>query len=101
MAVRPDKVNRSFGMSTLTYRFHYDTDELQWPAERRATLCFVIMDSPRESQRYHDALVRPLSTKHEQKALYALGDFTIERMLNILHLVGMAQIFAFHIRAHF
>ena len=51
--------------------------------------------------RYHDALAHLLSSKHEQKALYALGDSTIETMLETLHPVRIAQTFTFHIRAHF
>lgn len=81
-------------MSTATHRFHYNIDGPQRLVERRATLCSVVLDSPRESQRYCDALVDLLSSEHEQKTLYALGDSAIERMLNILDLVGIAQ--AFH-----
>ena len=87
------KVGLSSCMSTATHRFRYDIDELQQPAERRATLCSVVLDSQRESRRYQDALVDVLSSEREQKALYALRDSTIKRMLNILHLVSIVQIF--------
>lgn len=76
------------------------TDKLQLPVERGAARWAVILDSPRESQRYHDALVDLLSSDYEQKLLYALGDSVIERMLNVLELVGVTEIRLPHIRAH-
>lgn len=48
----------------------------------------MILDSSRESHRYHDALTALLSSDHEQKLLYTLSDRpAIEGMLNILELV--------------
>ena len=52
----------------------------------------MVLDSPRETQCYHDALVGLLSSDYEQKLLYALGDSVIERMLNVLELVGVIEI---------
>jgi len=58
-----------------------------------AALCSMVLDSQRESRRYQDAFVDVFSSERERKALYTLGDPTIERMLNILKLVSMAQSF--------
>jgi len=53
----------------------------------------VILDSPRESRRYLDALAALLSSDHEQKLLYALNNcLAIEQMLNILELVSVAHV---------
>ena len=65
---------------------------LQSAVERGDPLWAVVLDSPRESQRYHDALAALLSSDYEQKLLYALGDRSaVERMLNTLELVGVMQ----------
>ena len=53
----------------------------------------MILDSPRESHRYHDALAALLSSDHEQKLLYTLNDrFAIEGMLNILESVSVTHV---------
>ena len=52
----------------------------------------MILDSPRESHNYYDALVGLLSSDHEQKQLYTLSDHSaIEGMLNILELVSVTH----------
>ena len=52
----------------------------------------MVLDSPRESHRYQDALAALLSSDHEQKLLYTLSDRSvIERMLNILELVSVTH----------
>jgi len=62
------------------------------PAEHGDALWAVILDSPRESRRYLDALSALLSSDHEQKLLYALSDcLAIERMLNTLELVSVTH----------
>ena len=51
----------------------------------------MILDSPRESHRYLEALTALLCSDHEQKLLYTLTDcLAIGRMLNILDLVSVA-----------
>ena len=80
------------GIPAVTCRYHYNTNRLQPPVEHGDALWAVILDSPRESHCYLEALAALLSSDHEQKLLYALGDcIAIERMLNILQLVSVAH----------
>lgn len=87
-----NKVNFSSGTSVVTRLRPSYTDKLRLPVERVTPRWAVVLDSPRESQRYHDALVDLLSSDYEQKLLYALGDSVIERMLNVLELVGVIEV---------
>ena len=80
------------GIPAPTHQYHYNTNQRRLPAESGDALWALILDSPRESRRYLDALVALLSSDHEQKLLYALSDcFAIEQMLSILELVSVTH----------
>ena len=87
-----DSMGSSSGIPAVTTHQSRYTDKLQQPVEHRGALWAVILDSPRTSHRYLDALVALLSSDHEQKLLYTLNDCSgIEGMLNVLELVSMTH----------
>ena len=89
------------GIPAPTHWCRFSTDGLQLLAEHGDALWIVILNSPRGSQSYRDALAALLSSDHEQKLLYTLRDrFAIEGMLNVLELVSLihARIFPTRMR---
>ena len=80
----------------VTHQCCYNTDKHQPPDEHGDALWAMILDSPRGSHRYCDALATLLSSDHEQKLLYTLSDRSaIGGMLNVLELVRDSNVFSF------
>ena len=73
----------------------YDSDEIRMLVKdgRGDALWPVILGSSRESYTYQVALSALLSSDHDQRLLYALGDRSaIEGVLNVLDLVSVTHV---------
>jgi hypothetical protein len=77
--------------TTVISRRDRDADKLQSPADQGGALLKVVLNSPRESFDYYDALVRLMYSKAERRQLYEpMNDDTdIDKMLDILYLVSV------------
>jgi hypothetical protein len=77
--------------ATVISRHDRDVDKFQSPAEQGGALSKVVLNSPRESFDYYDALIRLMYSKAERKQLYEPmdDDAGIEKMLDVLYLVSV------------